>query len=99
MKLDKQLILEKLSIAAEFVKRFRFILVFTIFSVLYGYILIQVNGIIAKKPSESQISEKATAAPKTKIDPKLAEKITSLEDQNIQIKTIFSDARKNPFAE
>lgn len=99
MKLDKSYLLDKTALLAAFIRRFRFIIVFAIFSLMYGYIMIQVNAINAREPSDKQISDKATAAPRTKIDPKLADKITSLEEENIDIKTIFNKTRKNPFAE
>ena len=99
MKLDKTYLLEKLAVATALVKRFRFIIAFLVFSVMYGYVLTQVNAIDALQPSDKQIAEKATDAPRTKVDEELAEKIISLEDQNVQIQTIFSEARKNPFAE
>lgn len=99
MKLDKIAILDKLAIVITFVKRFRFIIAFIVFSVMYGYIMVQVNNISQRQPTEKQITEKATAVPKTKVDEDLAEQITSLEDQNVQVKTIFNEARKNPFAE
>ncbi len=99
MKLDKTYLLDKISLLAAFVKRFRFIIVFAIFSTMYGYILMQVNAIDARQPSEKKISDQATAAPRTKVDPELAEKIISLEEQNVQIRTLFNQARKNPFAE
>jgi hypothetical protein len=99
MKLDKAYLLDKAAILTAFVKRFRFVIAFATFSLMYGYVLMQVNTINTREPSEKQITDKATAAPRTKVDPELAEKITSLEDQNIQIQTIFNEARKNPFAE
>lgn len=99
MKLDKQYLIEKASLVASFVKRFRFVIAFAIFSIMYGYILLQVNTIESKQPDEKKVSEQAAASPQTKISPALAEKITSLEDQNVQIKTLFNTARKNPFAE
>jgi hypothetical protein len=99
MKLDKTLILQKLAIVITFIKRFRFIIVFTVFSLMYGYVMTQVNAINTKVPTEKQIADKATTAPKTKVDPELVDKITSLEEENVQIKTIFNEARKNPFVE
>jgi hypothetical protein len=99
MKLDKTYLLDKLAIATAFVKRFRFLLAFLVFSGMYGYIIMQVNAINTREPSAVQISEKATSAPRTKVDEELVEEITSLEEQNVQVKTIFNEARKNPFSE
>jgi len=99
MKLDKALLLEKLAVLATFIRRFRFIVVFVIFSAMYGYILMQVNAINERQPTNKQVTDKVTASPRPKIDETLIDKITSLEEGNVQVKTIFNDARKNPFAE
>ncbi|HTE22153.1 MAG TPA: hypothetical protein VK674_03865 [Candidatus Limnocylindria bacterium] len=98
-RLDKTQLLEKATVLVTFIRRFRFIVVFVIFSVMYGYIITQVNGINARPPSDKQIADKATASPRPKIDQSLVDKITSLEEENVQVKTIFNEARKNPFAE
>lgn len=99
MKLDKNYLLDKISILLTLIKRFRFLIAFTVFSSMYGYILMQVNAINAREPSMKQITEKVIAAPRTKVDEELVDKISSLEEQNVQVKTIFNEARKNPFAE
>lgn len=99
MKLDKTYLLDKLATTTAFVKRFRFLLVFLVFSAMFGYVIMQVNAVTSREPSETEISKKATAAPRTKVDEQLVEEITSLEEQNVQVKTIFNDARKNPFSE
>jgi hypothetical protein len=99
MKLNQAGLLEKLSVVLVFFKRFRFITIFILFSLMYGYVLVQVTTINEQTPSEKKISDKVTALPRPKIDQQLIDKITSLEEENVQVKTIFNDARKNPFAE
>lgn len=99
MKLDKTYLLQKLSFIITFIKRYRFILAFVVFTSLYAYVLVQVNNITAREPSETAIQAKATAAPKTRVDKELVQQIEQLEEQNVQVKTIFSEARKNPFSE
>lgn len=99
MKLEKADILSKLSILGEYIKRFRFIIVFIIFSSMYGYIILKVNEINLQKPDNNEINEKVTSAPSARINQELADKITGMENQNVQIKTLFNEARKNPFDE
>lgn len=99
MKLEKAFLLDKLTLLAAPIKRFRFILVFIAFSIMYAYIIMQVNTISLRQPSDKQIKDKVTATPQTKLDPNLTEQLNTLEETNIDIKAIFNDARKNPFAE
>jgi len=99
MKINNDQLLDKVTRLMSFIKRFRFMFAFAIFSLMYGYLIVQMNNISSREPNESQISSQTSSAPQTKIDPKLADKITSLEEENIEIKTIFNEARKNPFSE
>lgn len=99
MKLDKTYLTEKISILVTTIKRFRFIFAFVIFSIMYSHILIRVNTINGEQPSEKKIQDQTMTAPRTQVDPKLVQKIISLEEQNVQIKTLFNQARNNPFAE
>lgn len=99
MKLDKTYLLGIIARAETLIKRFRFIIVFAVFSLMYGYLLLQVNITNNREPDVSQIKGDSTSAPRSKIDPNIADKITSLEEENIDIKAIFNEARKNPFTE
>ena|SRR5688500_9768363 len=99
MKLDKNNLLDQLAVVIDFVKRFRFLVAFTIFSAMYGYTMTQVNNISSQQPSQAQINQKTSGTRGAKVDPELVEQIEALEDQNVQVKTIFNEARQNPFAE
>lgn len=99
MKLDKNYLFEQLARISSLVKRFRFLAAFVIFTSLYGFIIVKVNDITERTPSAAHISEKATSAPKARVDEKLVDEISALEEQNVTVKTIFSEARKNPFSE
>ncbi|MCA9332047.1 hypothetical protein KC968_03855 [Candidatus Saccharibacteria bacterium] len=99
MKLSPASITNKLTASLQTIQKFKFLIIFIVFSAMYGYILMQVAVINDKQPTQAEISAKTKTTPKTKIDEELIEKMNTLEDQNIQVKTIFNEARKNPFAE
>ncbi len=99
MKFDKNYLLNLVFRIESLAKRFRFIIMFVIFSLMYGYILIQINLVNSRQPSQSQIESNLMEPSKSKINPEYVDKITSLEEESVDIKAIFNEARKNPFAE
>jgi hypothetical protein len=75
-------------------------MIFLIFFVsIYTFLTLRTNSLMSSKPSEEAVLEKLKTVQRPRIDEKAAEKILQLEDQSIQVKTLFKEARENPFAE
>jgi len=66
---------------------------------LYGFLILSVNSLTATEPSEAAVLEKLQAVKRPKIDQDAINKIKSLEDSNIQVQSLFNQARNNPFQE
>lgn len=69
------------------------------FGILYGYIIMQISTITTREPEQTKISEQLKAVPRPKVDKEVAKTIEGLESQNVNVQTIFNDARENPFSE
>ncbi|MDQ3065493.1 MAG: hypothetical protein M3Q36_04470 [bacterium] len=80
-------------------KRYGGLILMVIFSIMYGVLIYNSNKLAQEQPSETKINEKFQGAKRPKIDDRVAEQLSGLEEQNIQIKGIFDQARKNPFSE
>ena len=75
-------------------------MIFLIFFVgVYAFLTIRTNSLMSSKPDEDAITEKLKTVQRPRIDEEAAEKILQLEDQSIQVRTLFKEARQNPFAE
>ena len=66
---------------------------------LYGFMVYQIGQATQKEPSDAQVLEELGVVKRLKIDESSIDKITQLEDQNVEIKALFQEARDNPFKE
>jgi len=64
---------------------------------LYGFIIWRINVFSNAPASASEQQAKTTAQPR--IDPATIAKIKSLQDNSVSVKTLFVNARQNPFDE
>lgn len=99
MKLDTKDIINKLSSVAIQAKRYSVFIFIVAFLSLYVFLVSRIGQLI-----ESEIPQTATEATtkpisRLKVDKQAAEHMEQLESQNIEVQTLFNDARQNPFAE
>ncbi len=99
MKLDISTIKQKLSSCLSFFKKYTTLFVILVILWIFGYLIINIQSLISKEPSESVIEEKINATKTAKIDRSAIEQIKKLQSINIEIKTLFDQARDNPFQE
>lgn len=99
MKLDSNL-LNKLSetLRASASKYGKFVAILIVLT-LFGFIFYRIGYFNNLEPSEDEITEKLLTVQRPRIDKDIVEKLENLEDQNIQVQTLFNQARENPFDE
>jgi hypothetical protein len=77
--------------------------VFIIFvSIIFGFLILRIGQYSISEPTKTAIDEKEKSANFPKIDQQAVDNIEKLEDQNIEVKSIFEESRKNrnnPFCE
>lgn len=81
------------------VKRYKVMLFLLVFLGIYGGLTYRINALTNQEPTEQAISEKSQTVKRISVDKDSIEKLKQLEAQNIDVQTLFSDARKNPFTE
>lgn len=102
MKLDiKDLhsILARFEPALRFLKRYMVILFFIVFIGIYGFLVYRINALSSASPSEDTVTEKLKTIQHPKVDQSSLDKIQQLQDQHIEVKSLFENARNNPFSE
>lgn len=67
--------------------------------VLFGFVFYRIGYFNSIEPSEEKIEEKLLTVKRPKIDKAVVEKLENLEQQNIQVQSLFNQARENPFRE
>ena len=75
-------------------------LIFTVsLALIFGFLIASINNYSKLEPTEEAVTEKLTTVQRPKIDENALNKIQQLEDQNIEVQTLFKQARDNPFSE
>lgn len=99
MKLDiKDLPARITPIVTRFKKYFGFSMLL-LYLLLCSLMVVRINQLASKEPNESDLVDKLTNVQRPKIDKDSVNKLQMLQDQNIEVKTLFNEARNNPFSE
>ena len=77
--------------------RYAAILFFLLVAGVYSFILLRINTLVNAQPSQSDIDAQSTSTTIPRVDPKVAEQLEKLEDNSVNVQTLFNQARNNPF--
>lgn len=76
------------------------VLIFIIgFLGIYGFLVMRINTLSSAEPDEDAVTERLSTARQTTVDKDTIEKIKQLQEQNVEVQTLFQQARDNPFSE
>lgn len=67
------------------------------FIVLYGYLLLKINGFNQAKPSPFQVSNDLKTTTLPAINQKMVNQFEQLKDNSVSVQSIFNNQRSNPF--
>lgn len=81
-----------------FSKYKKFLFVVTVLSILI-FLVFRINQLANTEPSESMIDEKLQTVTRPRLDESAIQHIQQLQDQNVEVKSLFDEARNNPFSE
>jgi hypothetical protein len=65
----------------------------------YGFLIFQIDRLARMEPSQDEITERMRTSQRLRIDESAIRRLQLLEDQNVEVQTIFKQARDNPFSE
>ena len=85
--------------AARRLRRYNVLLFLAFVALLYGFILLRVNTLTNAEPSSDSVSSQVQAAHVPRIDPAIVKQLQSLQDNSVSVKSLFNQARNNPFQE
>lgn len=77
--------------------RYGVVLFFILIAGVYGFVVLRINLLSNIQPSQSDIDAQTTSTSVPRIDPKVAEQLEKLEDNSVNVQTLFDEARNNPF--
>lgn len=94
---------DKASLKSAFVRtgrlfsRYAAVMFFVLVAAVYGFVILRINLLSNVQPSQAQIDEQVSSTPVPRIDPKVAEQLEQLQDNSVNVQTLFQEARDNPF--
>jgi hypothetical protein len=93
LKTFKPILLNGLS----YVSRYAGILFLLLIAGVYSFVLIRINSLANIQPSQKDIDAQTSTTPIPRVDPKVALQLQNLEDNSVNVQTLFDQARNNPF--
>ncbi len=66
---------------------------------IYIYLVNHIGSLITNEPTQSQVDTQLKPISKLRVDQSAVTRMTQLEAQNIEVKSLFDQARQNPFTE
>ncbi|MCX6728077.1 MAG: hypothetical protein WCO19_02175 [Candidatus Saccharibacteria bacterium] len=99
MNTDVKNILPLIFKALAWLRHHSVVISITVVAILYAALVVQINILNRKQPSDTSINEKVQTIKQLKIDQSTANKLKKLENNSSEVKTLFKDARENPFQE
>jgi hypothetical protein len=76
------------------------VVIFTVTTVaLYGFLIFQISQASQAEPSPDAVAQQLTAVKRLKVDQQAIDKIQQLQDQSVNVQSLFQTARDNPFQE
>jgi predicted negative regulator of RcsB-dependent stress response len=83
----------------RFISKNSFILIITFILILFSLIVWRINYYSRLEPTTEMVDNQIKATVRPKIDQSLVKRLEKLESENIQVQTLFNEARENPFSE
>jgi predicted negative regulator of RcsB-dependent stress response len=99
MKLDIQNLQDRARHALHIARKYAVALFLLFLLVIYSYLGWRVVSLDQIKPDQSAVSSKLQTAGVPHIDQDALNKIQQLQDNSVQVQTLFDQARSNPFQE
>ena len=99
MKLDFKDIPAKLAPALQVVRKYLTLIFILSFMFAYVFLVFRINSLARREPTDDAVTEELKTVQRPKLDQSAVDKIEDLQAQNIDVKALFEEARRNPFDE
>jgi Na+-transporting methylmalonyl-CoA/oxaloacetate decarboxylase gamma subunit len=100
MKLDTQAITQKIAKLLVAFKKYSVFSFVIVFLCIYVFLVQHIGTLINSEASPQAVTDTSTKPiSRLKVDKGAVEQMQQLESQNIEVQTLFNQARQNPFTE
>lgn len=99
MNVDVKTIVSKIQPLIGFLKRYITFMFFISMLLVAVFLVYRINQLSTMDPTEDAVAEKLQTVQRPRLDQDTLQKILELEDQNVEVQSLFDQARNNPFSE
>lgn len=80
-------------------RRYAVILFLLLVAAVYGFMVVRISAMQNAQPTNAADSQQVTTVVTPRIDPGLIKQLKQLQDNSVSVKSLFDQARSNPFQE
>jgi len=96
---DLRNLTEKLTATTDRLKRYLPVIFVVMLLAIYGLLTYRTQTLNNAEPTVDATTAQASSAKIPRIDPKVIAQLKSLQDNSVTVKSLFDQARNNPFNE
>lgn len=97
IKIQIQSLLTKFDVYIQAGKKYSLVIFVVFVGLIYSLLLFRINSLSTQQPTELEVSSQVKAAQIPHIDKDVVKQLESLEDNSVNVKALFNQARSNPF--
>ena len=68
-------------------------------TLVYGFVLVRIQMGQSAEPSSDSVASQLQASATPHVDARIVEQMLNLQDNSVSVRTLFQEARSNPFKE
>ena len=91
--------LQKIVESLPRIKRYLPVLFCLLLAVIYGFLVYRVQVLNSTEPSATDVQAQSKTAQVPRIDPGVLSQVKNLQDNSVEVQSLFDQARSNPFQE
>lgn len=80
-------------------RRYKTLVFFVALLMVFGFLVLSINSLNNQEPSTAAIAQELQAVSRPRIDQAAIDKIEQLQDNSVEVQSLFKNSRKNPFQE
>jgi len=95
----KQSLTSQLAQVGRVLRRYTVLWFVLLLTIVYGFVLVRIQMAQSVQPSSDEVASQLQATATPHVDPHIVDQMLSLQDHSQNVRTLFDQARDNPFKE
>lgn len=97
--ISSKLGLEKLSSTVQSARRYSLVAFILVVACIYGFVLLRITSLSNIEPTDEAVNSQVNGASIPRLDQSVVNQLKSLQDNSVNVQSLFDQARTSPFQE